>query len=138
MLEEILDYIHNYFVVDEHEGKFKIESGGITLDFLQPNQYFKVKGSVFNDGIHQYGVDELVDEEFVGTILSMAVPVNVLNIATEIKTWCDNNNDVVNSPYQSESFGGYSYSKAKGGDDGSQISWRSVFGNRLNAYRKIS
>ena len=43
------------------------------------------------------------------------------------------------SPYQSESFAGYSYSKAaKGsGNSGSTVTWRDAFKSRLNKYRKI-
>ena len=74
----------------------------------------------------------------------MAVPKEVILLATEIELWqaqyggIDSQNM---SPYQSESFGGYSYTKASGNSSdktGSSVpTWQSVFGARLRRYRKI-
>lgn len=142
MLQEILDYIHNYFIKEVYRGTFKIESGDLTVDFLQNGQYFKIVGSVFNDGVHKYldTEDVLTSEEFEGEIWAMAVPKAILDLAVEIKEWVDEYGSVLNSPYQSESFGGYSYSKASGSGKGgnTQFTWQDKFGSQLNAYRKIS
>ena len=141
MLQEILDYIHNYFIKEVYRGSFKIESGSLVVDFLKENQYFKVVGSVFNDGVHVYSdQEELHDETFDGEVWALAIPQAVLDVADEIKAWIVQNGDVVNSPFQSESFGGYSYNKGSGGSrNGSgQINWQNIFGYKLNAYRKIS
>jgi hypothetical protein len=143
MLQEILDYIHNYFIKEVYRGTFKIESGSLAVDFLQNGQYYKIVGSVFNDGVHKY-LDEsdiLTDEEFQGEIWAMAVPKAILDLETEIKAWMTEYGPVINNPYQSESFGGYSYSKASSTNASGRStspSWQSVFGSRLNAYRKIS
>ena len=40
------------------------------------------------------------------------------------------------SPYTSESFGDYSYTKATG-ESGAPLTWRDVFASRLNAWRKL-
>lgn len=142
MLQEILDYIHNYFIKEVYRGTFKIESASLTVDFLQNGQYYKIVGSVFNDGVHKYldDTDVLVDEEFHGEIWSMAVPKAITDLEVEIDNWNKEYGAIVNNPYQSESFGGYSYSKGSGsGKNGStQILWQDKFGSRLNAYRKIS
>ena len=140
MLEQILDFIHNYFETEIYRGKFKIENGALVTNALISGQYFKIKGSLLNDGIYQYPAEDLVDEEFEGEIWSMAVPKTVLELAAEIDDWQKEYGDKLNSPYQSESFGGYSYSKAGGTDSNgnSLTSWQGVFGTRLNAYRKIS
>ena len=142
MLEQILDFIHNYFVKDVYCGKFKISNGVLIANFLQSGQYFKITGSVFNDGVHQYLNDDLVDEDFCGELWAMAVPPTVIALAGEIEDWIEKYGDTMNSPYQSESFGGYSYSKGSGnsGDSSSANSadWRKIFGSRLNAYRKIN
>lgn len=140
MLEKILDYIHNYFVKEKHEGEFKIESGFIDVDFLQNGQYFKIIGSVLNDGVYVYPT-ELVDEEFNGQIWSMAVPRTLIDLAREVENWVGKYGDIIDSPFQSESFGGYSYTKGsssngQGGNSG--LSWQSKFSSQLNAYRKIS
>jgi len=141
MIQEVLDYIHNYFVKEIYRGSFKIESGSLVVDFLKENQYFKIIGSVFNDGVHIYSDTEtLVDETFGGQIWAMAVPPAVINVTKEIEDWIDANKEIIDSPFQSESFGGYSYTKATGsGKNGSaQITWQDKFGSQLNAYRKIS
>ena len=142
MLEQILDFIHNYFVRDVYFGKFEISNGNLDCNFLQNGQYYKVTGSVFNDGVHVYSDGGLVDEEFVGEVWAMAVPPAVITLADEIGEWLNKYGEVMNSPYQSESFGGYSYSKGSGGssDNGSANAsdWRKVFGSRLNYYRKIN
>lgn len=141
MLQEILDYIHNYFVKEVYRGKFKIESGSLVVDFLQNNQYFKVIGSVFNDGVHEYSEsDVLTDEEFQGEVWAMAVPKAVLNVAVEAAAWVAQNKEAIESPFQSESFGGYSYTKGSGGgaNGSAGVTWQDKFGHKLNAYRKIS
>lgn len=140
MLEQILDYIHNYFVKDVHSGVFRVSDRSLQVDFLQEGQYFKVVGSVFNDGIHKYPDDALVDEVFTGTVIAMAVPPSVIALSLEIEDWMDKYGSVANSPYQSESFGGYSYTKGSisNSNGGSNTAdWRSVFGSRLNHWRKI-
>lgn len=141
MLEQILDYIHNYFVKEVHSGKFTVYNGELFgVDFLLEDQYYKIEGSVFNDGIHQHGDDRhLKDEEFEGTVSSMAVPPALLSLTEEIQGWVDSYGSIVTNPYISESFGGYSYSKASGSGNGSSgVDWRDVFKSRLNRWRKIS
>ena len=69
----------------------------------------------------------------------MAIPTEISNLLERINTWVDDNMSVLDSPYQSESFGGYSYSKASGNasnGDGN-ITWQSHFANELNRWRKI-
>ena len=141
MLEEILSYIHNYFIKEKYKGKFEISDGQFLCDFLQNGQYFRILGSIFNDGVYQYPVNELVDETFAGEIWAMAVPPSVIALVGEIEEWVSANSAVINSPYQSESFGGYSYSKGAGAgieSSGHKPSWAGVFGSRLNKWRKIS
>ena len=43
------------------------------------------------------------------------------------------------SPFTSESFAGYSYSKSGSGNanGGSNITWQDAFGGRLNKYRRL-
>ena len=140
MLEQILDFIHNYFIKEVYRGTFKIENGILVVDFLLDGQYFKINGSLLNEGIYQYPANDLKDEEFKGEIWSMAVPKSITDLAIEIEDWQKEYGDKLNSPFQSESFGGYSYSKASGTDSkgNSLTTWQGVFGSRLNAYRKLS
>lgn len=139
MLEQILDFIHNYFVHEVYRGKFVIAEGSIVLPDLQDGQYIKICKSVFNDGVHKFPDDELHDEVFAGEVWALAIPPAILSLADEVDAWVEKYGNQASSPFQSESFGGYSYTKASGSSaDGSGgVSWQSVFGSRLNAYRKI-
>ena len=137
MLTEVCAEIRNYFVKDIHNGTFEIVGGKITpLDFIQENQYFRIVGSVFNDGVYQYPAASLTDEVFEGAVWSMAVPPSVIDLAADIKKY-NESDEAKPSAYQSESFGGYSYTKATD-ENGSPIGWKKVFASRLNQYRRIS
>ena len=139
MLEQVLMNIRRWFPVEGgiHSGTFTIEDGGITLPFLADGQYFRICGSVFNDGLHQYNVLDLVDETFNGTIWALAIPKSVIELADEIQKWQEKNGEASVSPYQSESFGGYSYSKATDAETGGAVTWQSAFKKQLSAWRKI-
>lgn len=138
MLEQILDYIHNYFIKEVYRGTFKIELGSIDLDFLQDGQYFKIVGSVFNDGVYRYPNTELTDETFTGEIWAMVVPPSVIALSVEIQDWVTKYGETTNSPFNSESFGGYSYTKGGAGNGGNAGTWQGVFGSRLSRWKKIS
>ena len=139
MLTELCQELRNWFEVEKHYGEFVIENQALSVSFLQTGQYFRIKGSIFNDGVYQYGVDELTDETFTGEIWAMAVPPDVIQLVSDISAWQDQYGNLVASPYQSESFGGYSYSKASGyGLDGnSGYSWKDAFASSLRRYRKL-
>lgn len=139
MLEQVLRHLNNWFLVDIHEGTFTVENGGITLPFLQTNQYFRICGSVFNDGLHLYPAVDLTDETFTGTVWALAVPKAVVVLAEDIAAWEEKNGEAVLSPYTSESFGGYSYTKASVGnaDTSAGTGWQGAFKSRLNDWRKL-
>lgn len=141
MLTELCQELRNWFERDKIFGDFTIENGAIDVPdgFLQDGQYFRIIGSVFNDGVHKYGEDELTTEAFKGAIWSMAVPPSVIALSERISAWVTKYGDMVSSPYQSESFGGYSYTKASSGQGnaGSTPTWRNTFASELNRWRKI-
>lgn len=143
MLEQLLTHLHNWFRVRDgvdgkYPGTYTVESGSITLPFLRTGQYFRVVGSIFNDGLHQYGQDGLIDETFTGSIWALAIPKAVIDLAKEIDGWQKKYGDAVTSPYTSESFSGYSYTKSGGANEsGSAGGWQDAFRGRLNPWRKI-
>lgn len=145
MLEQILTELHNWFRVRDglngiHRGTYTIRDGSIALPFLRDGQYFRIMGSVFNDGLHRYGPDMelLEDETFDGSIWALAIPQQVIDLAGEITAWQEKYKDTMESPYTSESFGGYSYTKASGaGDSTGSGGWQAAFQARLNPYRKL-
>lgn len=52
-LSELCQELKNWFDVERRFGKFEISDGSIDLsDILSENQYFRIIGSVFNDGVH--------------------------------------------------------------------------------------
>ena len=138
MLETILRTVNNFFVVGIYEGTCVVENGGISLPFLVPGQYFRVFGSVLNDGVYQYPTTALQDEAFDGVIWALAIPQALIRLSYDIDEWINQNREAVYSPYKSESFGGYSYTKAdgRGGDDGTAATWEDVFAVQLAPYRK--
>lgn len=122
----------NYFAVDIVPGEYTVNDGEITLPFLAAGQFFRVVGSVSCDGVYRCGDKLPADETFDGAVWAMAIPPALEAIAVEIEEWKAKNADVLASPYQSESFGGYSYTK---GSD--SASWQGVFAKRLNRWRKL-
>ena len=149
MLYQICLYLKNWFDFNQPKyfGTFTISDGVLSYGGgeleIQTNQYFRIVGSVFNDGVYKRGSEELTDEAFDGAVWLMAVPKDVISLEAEIRLWQAKYGGVDStnmSPYQSESFNGYSYTKASGSASGSASSvptWQSVFGDRLRRYRKI-
>ena len=133
MLETVLMYLNNWFVVGRYDDTYTIEDGKLTLPFLQAGQYFRVVGSVFNDGLHQYPATDLTDETFDGAVWALAIPKALLSTVEEITAWTAKNGD--SGPYTSESFGGYSYSKATN-SKGLAVGWRDVFAAQLAPWKK--
>jgi len=145
MLTELCQELRNWFERKKFFGTFTIENGQIDLPdgSLQSGQYFRIVGSVFNDGVHKYDPEsesQLVDEVFEGAIWSMGVPPAVVDLSERISEWVTKYGDSVSSPYSSESFGGYSYTKANSGQGNAASSsptWQSTFASELNRWRKI-
>lgn len=140
MLTELCQELHNWFEREKRSGSFRIVDGMLEADFLLPGQYFRVMGSIFNDGVHQYGISEMNDEDFTGSVWALAIPAAVINLAQEIQEWRSKYEEAGSSamsPFTSESFGGYSYSKGSGSAAGSAVSWRNAFAPRLSAWRKL-
>jgi hypothetical protein len=84
---------------------------------------------------------ELKDEVFEGSLWLMAIPQAFLDLVEEIDAWQKKNGAVDSaamSPFNSESFGGYSYSKGVGSSGGGlATTWQAAYAARLNAWRKI-
>ena len=141
MLEEMCRECRNWFTPKggKHCGTFTIKDGIISpLDFVYNNQYFRIVGSCFNDGVHQNAssvLTSLTDEVFDGQIWAMNVPPAFIALSGEIEEYRKKYESDM-SPYNSESFGAYSYSKATD-KDGLPLSWQKVFANKLNIWRKI-
>lgn len=148
MLEEVMRYVNNRFDRDAQgnwvgskAGTFDISGGSLEIAGLKEGQYFWIEGSDLNDGLHRYPFDDMEDESFDGRVVFLRVPRAVIDLADEIEAWNDANADAIGGPYQSESFGGYSYTMASGGAQGNETpaaAWQAHFGARLRPFRKLS
>ena len=135
-LAELCAEVRNYFETDKRFGDFTISGGTFApSDFIQDGQYFRIVGSTFNDGVYRYPATRLTDETFTGAVWAMSLPPDFIALSAEIEEY--NNSDAGKaSPYTSESFGGYSYTKATD-SNGAPIGWQKAFASRLNLWRKI-
>ena len=116
--------------------KFTIEGGNITpSDFLKENDYYRIIGSRFNDGLYQYPNSDLNDEEFDGAVWVMRIPPAVVTLAQAIEEYAKSDAGKP-SAYVSESFGGYSYTKATN-SKGVPLSWKRVFEDELHDWSII-
>lgn len=141
MLEEVLRYVNNRFERSCVSGRFAIDGGALDVPGALEGQYVWLEGSALNDGLHLCPLEDLADEEFDGRAWLLAIPRPLVDLAEEIEAWCDDNAKAIGGPYQSESFGGYSYTKATGGAQGNETpaaAWQLQFGARLRPYRKLS
>ena len=152
MLYEVCHWLRNWFDRARYVGEFTIENGELRLTYddgqnfcpikVVTGQYIRIINSALNDGVYQFG-DTLQDEVFDGGVWVMSPPRDFLNIVDEITVWTEKNggaDSAANSPFASESFGGYSYNKAGSGDasnGGGGTSWKDVFGSRLWQWRKL-
>ena len=145
MLYQVLTHIRNFFVAPNgtHEGVFTLRDNNIYIDdagvqqpitFLQEGQYFLIQGSVFHDGVFRYPCECKVEERFTGSVSALCIPQEVVDLALDIEEWQKKYGDP--TPYMSESFGGYSYTKATQGSTGT-ATWQEAFRNRLHTWRKI-
>jgi len=146
MLSELCSELNNYFDKSQPKksGEFHISSGHLSEDVgLQVGQYYRIIGSVFNDGVHQYKTEadaDLKDETFSGSVWLMAVPKEFVDLAKEIADWQKKYGEASMNPLSSESLTATSYSyslNAGSGASGSGSSWEAVFASRLTKWRRI-
>ena len=152
MLQEICEHIHNYFISSTQRGTYTAAGGAISPSLqLKEGQRFLITGSDLNDGVYTYHASGLMnaddtdwaglaDETFSGAICGLSIPPQLIALSAEVSEWVDKYGGIMNSPYQSESFGGYSYTKTSGGSGDGELSasWQQVFASRLNRWRKVS
>ena len=141
MLSEVCAYLRNYFYHGEPTiGKIEIVNGALKEPYgLKANQYFRIVGSMFNDGVYQHPLTTLQDETFNGTVWGMAVPPELIALISEMEAWKTSNAYALNTPYQSESKADYSYSLKSSGNsaDGGAMTVINQFSGRLARWRKL-
>ena len=147
-MTELCAELRNYFDrgMDKWFGEFEIKNNGLVVKDgmeLLEGQYFRIEGSVFNNGVHRFSDESLTDETFKGAVWAMAVPPAVIALLDEINEWESKYAEAVMKPYSSETISGvYSYTKAQSGynDNGRNsptITAFDMFSSKLNKWRKI-
>lgn len=143
---EVCSYLKNWFDRNQPKyfGNVSIINGALSETYdLKVGQYFRIVGSTLNDGVYQYPITTLTDETFDGAIWGMSLPKAFIALLNDIEAWKTkyaSANSAAMSPFNSESFGGYSYSKSSGAGDTNKDksgTWQGVFGARLAPYRKM-
>lgn len=143
-ITDFCEELHNFFETEKYIESVTIENGALLgfSDRLQENQYFRVVGSVFNDGVCKYPTADLTDETFDGAIWAMAVPPAALALLEKIQEWDSQygNNADNYTPYASETMHHYSRSFAINTNSKGELvrpTWQAVFRTELNRWRKI-
>jgi hypothetical protein len=148
MLTELCGEIRNWFDKERELGDFTVAGGIVSFAngdriALQDGQFYRIIGSVFNDGVHQYHADtpdeELHPEEFAGAVWILAIPKEVQDLAKDISDWVEKYGAKSSSPFASESLSAssYSYSKNESAGDGAGATWQNIFASRMDRWRKI-
>lgn len=147
-LTELCQELRNWFDRARYTGSISFNAdgdvycNGVEIG-LRDGQYYRVIGSVFADGVHQYPDTTAKPEVFDGAVWAMAVPPPVLNLSEDIAAWrtkYEVADSSAMSPYMSESFGGYSYQKGSAltsKNTSGGTSWQNTFASRLGAWRKL-
>lgn len=150
-ITEICMDLHNFFPPANkradnsyiRRGHFIISGSYIApLEFIKPNQYFRIVNSDMNDGVWQNNPEslkDLIDEEFDGEIWAMAVPRHFIALCEDIKKFNAKVDEMalIEKGYASESWGGYSYSLSSSAP-AAMVEWEKRISKNLNAYRKIN
>lgn len=150
MLEQVLYHLHNWF---EHGSinacDCEIAGGALpaSIESSMPDgAWYRIQGSLMNDGLHRNPAEDLLDETFSGTVTICAVPRALLAVVEEISDYVsdtrESDREARKGRYKSESFGGYTYQlkddSRAGGSNGGLTGWQAAFASDLNPWRKIA
>lgn len=145
---DVMRQCNNYFETGYRATNYSISGGVLSpSDALRPGMWIYISGSFFWDGVWRVGegwsVDEgwkldgagdgMPDDTFYGRVYFLAPPHEFLALCEEITAYAEK---AAVSPYQSESFGEYSYTKAQG-KNGGILGWQEAFADRLRPYRRM-
>lgn len=143
-ITDFCEELHNFFEQEKYIEPVTIENGALLgfSDRLQQDQYFRVVGSLFNDGVYKYPTTDLTDETFDGAIWAMTVPPAALALLEKMQEWDSlyGNNADNYTPYASETMHHYSRSFAIHTNSKGELvrpTWQAVFRTELNRWRKI-
>lgn len=157
MLNEVLEYLNNYFYkytlgVANYTFTKDVTFTTNTLtasdfsDTFVAGEYIKIEGTRLNDGVYKISavdattitVDGTLDiaieseAEVETTLTKCYIPKDLISLIAEIKTYNTNTTDGIVSERQGERSVTYGTSSS-GGSTG----WQNAFASRLSKYRKL-
>lgn len=134
--------LNNFFYQKGEKGEFEAIDGCIRVSQkYKTGQFVKLESLdgicgvysvVSTDGV-SITLDESLNGIFEGVVYSLNVPKAFTQLHEEIEKFKINNKV---STFTSESFGGYSYSKATNGN-GKPLGWQDVYADELKYYKRI-
>lgn len=132
---ELCGLTHNFFdgADDPVAGAFVFEPDTIPAGVVK-GQYFLVCGSIFNDGVHKAGENDLTAETFNGSVQPMRVPPAFVELAQKITDY--DAKLPSGGLYVSQSFNGWSGTMATG-SDGLPVDGVAHYRREINQWRKL-
>lgn len=132
---ELCEFTHNYFDREDEpiSGTFAFEPDTVP-DGVVNGQYFRVIGSIFNDGVHKAGDADLTAETFTGRVQPMRVPPAFVALALTITEY--DKAIPAGGKYTSQSFNGWSGTLASG-SDGLPATGIDRYRTEINRWRKL-
>ena len=132
------DATDDAFVASIQRGEITIRDGSPDLAGLSAGMYIRIVDSLYNDGIYQCPVKNLMDETFDGAVFFLRIPAAFVRLAEDISEWQAANGGVASGgAYKSESFGGYTYERGTDAVTGGAITWQSIFRREINGWRRV-
>ena len=135
--------LRNYFTDKEHifSGTYTIVDKSLNIDFIKSDQYFRITGSVFNNGVYCNNPDDLKrlrDETFSGTIWAMSVPADFIELCDDAERFKEKISEISGnfSGYVSETWGGYTYTLPTSAPAFIQ-DWQYRIKQGMNKYRRL-
>lgn len=143
MLEEILQYLNNYFYEFKEIGQYSIVDNKIKVKGkYYTGQYIRIIDSTMNDGVYKIKIaadgvieleETLINEEFAGCICALKIPKKIITLEGKISEF---QSKYKPNMYSSEHFANYSYTMATD-NSGRTATWATVFYRDLKPYRKM-
>lgn len=133
----VMRQVRNFFErkSETKDGRFTIADSALSPAPAAP--WIAISGSRYNDGVYRVigngGLDSVTDETFDGRVWMLYPPKDFLALCEEISAYDDKNPP---GAYQSESFGGYSYTRSAG-SGGGVATWQQAYKDRLVPYQRM-
>lgn len=143
VLARVMAECRNHFPVACAAGRVCLEGGVLRLpEPLPACRYVYLEGGLqaglweaqsAPDGLTLTRDGQAIeDEAFCGRVFCLRPPRDFLALAEEAEAYSEK---APPGPFVSESFGGYSYTRASG--NGRPLAWQDTLALRLNAYRRM-